>query len=279
MTKIISNQLGCKSKSNIRTIRNEYEASKTSKNRKSKVVKITSEDNHLDKEERRRLLSNTQDQFRNVSQLGWMVRKYEKTISRFTFQANTGVDELDIALEDLLDWHGRKKNFDIAKRHSRNEMMRIFNIEKLTAGDAMFVKTNDNAKLQGIPTDRLRVPQGRKFVKDNDWNKTGWNPKTGLKVDQYGTVVKYYVSTRSKKGDGYDQEGQEYNGDDIIFDGYFTSFDQTRGVSPLAAAINKLYDLNKGHDSLLMKIKLQAMGSNKRYCSGIHRCKGCYEAS
>ncbi len=245
------------SKSNIGNVKNKYDASRTSKHRKATPVKISSEDNHLTREERRRLLSNTQDQFRNIPQIGWMIRRYTKTISRFKFQANTGIPELDIALEDLIKWHGKKKNFDVGSRHSRNEMMRIFNLSKLTAGDAMFVKTSKNAKLQGIPTDRLRVPQDwAGFINEK---LSDWNQKTGLKIDGFGAVAKYFVSNRTINGDGYDNSGQLYNADDVIFDGYFTDFDQTRGVSPLAAAINKMYDLNKGHDWLLKKIELQAM--------------------
>ncbi len=241
----------------MRKYKNQYDASKTSKNRKSATVIQRSEDSELTRHEKKQLNANTNEQHRNISLIGWMVRMYTRSISKFSPQSTTGVSEIDNAVEDLFKWHAKKRNFDVAERHGRDRAMMIFNVSKIVNGDAMFVKTDDNAKLQGIQTDRLVVPDGIESTEKN------WVRKNGLKLDNQNKVIEYYVADRRKTGTESDngvKEGRKIKAENVIFDGYFSaSFDQTRGISPLAPAINKMQDLNSGWGWLLKKVELQAM--------------------
>jgi len=241
----------------MKKIKNQYDASKSSKHRKSATIIQRSEDSELTKHERNQLNANTNEQHRNINLIGWMVRMYTRSISKFSPQSMTGVAEIDIAIENLFKWHSKKRNFDIAERHGRDRAMMIFNISKIVNGDAIFLKTDDNAKLQGIQTDRLIVPNGAESI------EKGWTRKNGLKLDDQNKVIEYYIANRRRTSTESDQgfeKGRKIKAENVIFDGYFSSsFDQTRGISPLAPAINKMKDLNSGWGWLLKKVELQAM--------------------
>ena len=214
-------------------------------------TKITGEDYQLKGTNRKKLQATAQNHARNIALLGWMVRKHLDYVSQFGVHIKTQYPELDKRIRQLFEWHSRAKNIDIARRHNRDEMMRLFEAQKTLLGDSLFIKLQ-TGQLQAIESDRITNPGG----KDPIVKKATEN---GLILDQFGAVDQYLICNRKEDGSGYVLDHAE-SWENVIFDGYFdTRFDQTRGVSKVASAINMLSDLYEGMEWTMLKIKLHAL--------------------
>ena len=131
-----------------------YQATQSKGRRQAPQTRTKSEDLVLKSGARRKLLATARDQQRNFAVLGWMLRKHLDYVSKFDPLVKTGSDELDEWLNKALKRHGKKRNFDVAGRHSRNSMMRIFEGLKTLDGDCALLKAK-GLKFQGIESDRI----------------------------------------------------------------------------------------------------------------------------
>ena len=214
----------------------------------------------LTPKKRKKANATAMDDMRNSALLSWMIRKHVDHVATFTPHV-TGIPERTAAeLKALLDWHGRRENFDIARRHSRNEAMRLFETGKILQGDAAFVHLNAN-RLQLIEGDRIARADGvekgtlSKRVK-SQIEKFGEN---GLRIDpSTGEVLQYLITNRGSSGKRTYFDHIE-DAENVNFDGYFFRADQYRGVSPLLAALNQHADLRESQEYTLLKIKIHAL--------------------
>ncbi|VGO14747.1 hypothetical protein PDESU_03316 [Pontiella desulfatans] len=229
----------------------EYNAIQSKGQRKAPATRTMSEDAMLKPRDRRKLTGTVHDQMRNLSLVAWMVRKHLDYVTDFNVLIRTGNDALDAKLNQLFEWHGRKENFDICKRHSRRRALRLWESHRATDGDALAVMLK-TGNLQFIEGDRIAGATAT-FPKKN-------RPKTlndnGLVLDQYGAVKKYAITNRVDRDLVY---SHMVDAKYCIFDGYFQRFDQTRGISPLTTAITTFQDLYENWDFTLLKIKLHAL--------------------
>lgn len=217
---------------------------------------------------RKKMLATNQDQQRNASLAAWMVRRHLDYVSRFRFQFRTGNEPLDKLVNRIFDWHGRPRNFDIAARMGREEMFRMFEAEKVVAGDAAMLRLA-NLKMQAIESDMLAYPRTGKMKQGKrdeyealDEKVVGLVDKeTGalMSLDAPGAVAKWCVCNRGWNGKSVSFD-QLVDSSNVSFDGYFTRFSsQVRGVSPLSTAINSIQDLYEGVEWNLLKAKIHAI--------------------
>jgi capsid protein len=218
--------------------------------RRKAIFPITrSEDKELLQVQRRTLISGARDLPRNFTIAAWAIRKHLDYVSSFKFQANTGNDELDDAIELAIAGYSAAENCDVAGRHSLPRLVRMLEQARTVDGD-VFLNLLDDGRLQAIEGDRVRTPTTG-FPDGVSADKL----THGVLTDDYGKALGYAVCRRPR------------NQSDLVFEsmlsplycrqlGYFSRIDQVRGVSPLAPAINSFRDVYEGIDYALAKAKV-----------------------
>jgi len=227
-----------------------YDAVQDKGRRQASTGIIKSEDETLNKADRKKIVSGSFDQVRNFAIAGWMVRKHLDYVSRFYFRGATKNESLNEYMEYLFGRWSRKDQCDVAGRNSLNCMMRLFESHKILDGDCGLLKIK-GGKLQGIEGSRIATPTiGTAPKSYKNLNKHG------LMLNKYGAVDKYCICRRETGSLRYERM---IEASDMLFDGYFFRFDQSRGVSPFVAAINSLQDCKEAMVYQLVKAKFHAM--------------------
>ena len=225
-----------------------YNASVDKGRRQSPKSVVKSEDAVLSKSTRSKLQATAQDQVRNHSLVAWMVRKHLDYVSSFHISFRTEKEELDTLVNQIFRWHGEPRNLDYMGRFGRDEMFRLFEMEKVVGGDAGLLKLPD-LKLQSIESDLI--------CKGTD-APTNVN-NSGLVTDAKGRVLEYAICRRGENG-GKPQHDHLEPTSNLIFDGYWTRFSsQSRGVSPLTTAINTVQDISESFEYNIIKAKTHAL--------------------
>jgi len=227
-----------------------YQAVQDKARRQAPKTRIYHEGEVLPPKLRRKLQATTQDQARNISLVAWMTRKHLDYVSKFHFSFRTDKPDTDKVVNRIFKWHGAPRNLDYLGRFGRDEMFRLFELEKVLCGDAGLLKLDD-LKLQAIESDLIAkgtdIPEG---VKVND---------SGLVVDKTGRVQQYAICNRGENGATCKFDHVE-DAANVIFDGYWNRFSsQFRGVSPLSTAINMVQDIHEGFEFNLVKTKMHAL--------------------
>ena len=226
------------------------------KNRRTPPKSITkSEDKHLDKTSRKKLISTARDNRRNQALLAWMIRKHIDYVATFNFQSNSGDRVFDREMESIMSWFARPENFDIAGRHGLSEFLRLVEGHRVVDGDIGVLLTR-NGKLQGIEGDRIAKPTKGAMPQLQGENVNDDLLTHGVIADQYGGARWYVVCDR-------DGENLVFNrlvpARDMQMVGYWDRFDQVRGVSPLASALNAITDFYEVVQYQNIKQKMGAM--------------------
>ena len=226
----------------------DYDAVESGKRRSAAVTSLKSEDEHLPPEKRKALVSTTRDLQRNFALAAWAIRKHLDYVSSFSFQAKTGVPEFDDSLEALVRWWSRAKNIDVAARHPLRRMIRMAEERRTVDGDVFLMKLADG-RIQAVEGDRVRNPLVALPI-EIDLKRL----VQGVLMDEAGAAVAYAVNRRGSIGMmGFERFVAAEN---MIHHAYWGRFDQVRGISPLAPAINAFRDLYEGMDYALAKIKV-----------------------
>jgi len=225
-----------------------YDAVRDAKRRRAPLTNVKSEDKILASGDRKKLVATARDIRRNFAIAGWMIRKHLDFVSSFTFQSRTGDAGLDRAIEELMAWYEAPENCDAAGRHCFSKLMRIAESSATLDGDVFFVKLS-NGRLQAIEGDRIRDPQ---YKKPLDMKAADWTH--GIKTTTTGRAVQYCLCNRRDAG-GF-EFARIVPAKYVIPHGFFERFDQVRGISPLAPAINTLQDCYENWTYALAKAKL-----------------------
>ena len=224
-----------------------YDGAESGKRRNGAVhSKVKHEDDELKAKDRRALNGNTRDINRNFAIVSWAVRKHLDYVSTFTFQAKTGNEALNQTLESIMSWYSRPENCDVTGRHSLQRMVRTAEACRTIDGDMGLGKIS-NGKLQAIEGDRVAPPVGSKDHKIEDY-------PNGVKTTKAGKHKSYSVCSRLKGGRlAFERVIPARH---VFWFGYYHRFDQTRGVSPLACAINSFVDIYEATNYALAKAKI-----------------------
>ena len=225
-----------------------YDAVEDKQRRQAPQTRVRHESDILTDSKRRRLQATAQEQMRNHALVAWMVRKHLDYVSKFHFSFRTGDTNIDTIVNRIFRWHGRPGNLDFGGRFGRDELFRLFELEKVLCGDAAFIKL-EGMKLQAVESDLIAQGNGA---------PEGVNT-SGLVCDQYGRVKEYAVCRRGINTSKPDFDHLEPVSN-IIFDAYWTRFSsQFRGVSPLSVAINTVQDIHEAFEFNLIKAKMHAL--------------------
>lgn len=225
-----------------------YDATEAKGRRKQAKIYSGSEDRILDQSKRRKLTANAQDLRRNFSIAAWIVRRHLDYVASFDFHARTGDDELDDRIELLMKIQSRPAACDIRGRHSLPSMIRMAEAHRSIDGD-VFLEKLRSRHLGGIEGDRVRNPLGS--VSDpNQWVH-------GVKLNRAGRALAYAVHRRV--GYGSLQFEKQVAARNMIHHGFFDRYDQTRGISPIASALNPLRDVYENFDYALAKAKVSQL--------------------
>ena len=226
-----------------RAARWTYDAATPSNRRRAPRAVLQSEDAALPPSQRRLVVAGTRDLRRNFEVAAWAIRLHLSFIADQTFEAKTGDPGFDRELEDFVAWWGRPANFDAAGRHGMRRAFHLAEACRVTDGDvfAHRVKDGTTAWIEG---DRIRDRLGHPEYKH------------GVRTARSGRALSYALHNRAGSGFAYDRDLPARYVDQLA---YFDRFDQTRGVSPLAPALNRLRDVYEGFDYALAKAKLSQL--------------------
>ena len=227
-----------------------YDAVKTSGKRKAASPVLKTEDDELKGRDRHSMVGTTRDLARNFALVSWAIRKHLDYVSRFDFQMRTESDLLNAQIETLMEEWQRPNNGDAAGRHSFSRMLRLFEACRTKDGDVFALKLQ-SGQLQAIEGDRIRQPDANSGVNlDGNWIN-------GVRVNAAGAAAEYALFDRA--GDGRFEFNRAVQASRLIQHGYFERFDQVRGISPLAAAVNSFRDVYEGIDYALAKMKVEQL--------------------
>lgn len=245
----------------------DYDATKATGRRRAPASRVVAEHVMLPDGKRKKLLATVQDQIRNASAAAWMVRRHLDYVSKFRFQFRTGKESLDTLVSRIFHWHAQPRNFDVAGRFGREEMFRMFEMEKVTSGDAAMIKLK-GMMLQAIESDLIAYPKlgkwdekTKRFQRIPKAVSDSVNMDTGVAMDSArpGRVNQFCICNRGLDGKSLAFDHME-PAENVIFDAYWTRFSsQVRGVSPLSTAINSIQDVYEGVDFNLAKAKVHAL--------------------
>jgi capsid protein len=228
-----------------------YDAVTTGTKRKAPTARTLGEDDELRQSQRWQMTTSTRDLQRNFTIAAWAIRKHLDYVSSFTFQARTGDDALDEKLEALMAWFARPINICPLNRFSLQRLVRMAEARRTIDGD-VFALLRDDAKVQLIEGDR---------VANNASIPEGIDPQSvvnGVQIDADGRPVAYIVNRRRRNGGGLEFE-RMLSAAYTIPHGYYDRYDQVRGISPLAPAINALRDVYEASEYALAKMKVSQL--------------------
>lgn len=228
-----------------------YDAVKDTGRRASPKNTLLAADMHLRRDEREKLLATTRDARRNITTAAWMIRRHLDYVASFKFQAKTDDEGFNRDLEEYVRIASKPDQFDVAGRHDRAAYLRLMESSAVVDGDVWTLKRN-NRRVQAIEGERVCIPPGTRLPNGSDYR----DYVHGVKVNRDGRVTEVAVCDR--------------HGRRLVFrttlpaqyfwqHGYFDRFDQFRGVSPLASALNELRDTHEAKDLALAKAKVEQL--------------------
>ena len=226
-----------------------YDAIRTNGKRKPVSSILKHEDHELKNGDRHKMLGAARDLSRNFALVAWAIRKHLDYVSMFDFQSRTGNATLDAQIETLMAEWQRPQNCDAAGRFPFRKMLRLFEACRTKDGDVFALKLQSQ-QLQAIEADRIRQPEDFEGTEDGSWIN-------GVRVNRAGGLAEVALWDRS--GNGRFTFARNVPASRIVQHGYFERFDQVRGISPLAAAINSFRDVYEGIDYALAKMKVEQL--------------------
>lgn len=226
-----------------------YDAIRTNGKRKAVSSILKHEDQELKNSDRHKMLGAARDLSRNFALVAWAIRKHLDYVSMFDFQSRTGNAELDAQIETLMTEWQRPQNCDAAGRFPFRKMLRLFEACRTKDGDVFALKLQ-SMQLQALEADRIRQPEDVEGTEETPWIN-------GVRVNAAGGLAE--VAIYDRVGNGRFMWNRNVPASRIIQHGYFERFDQVRGISPLAAAINSFRDVYEGIDYALAKMKVEQL--------------------
>lgn len=205
---------------------------------------------------RRTLTASAADLRRNYAIAAWAIRKHLDYTTSFTLQASTSDPMLNAAIESLFDSSTpagvtSRFRFDAARRHPLRRAIRLAEATRLIDGDCGWLKLKAGSRrgtIQAIEGDRIYDPGSAA--------KLGERWLNGVRVDNYGAAIAYAICKRNVNSRELDRVVPASS---MLFHAGYDRFDQVRGVSPIASALNWFRDTYEGFEYHLAKTKVAAL--------------------
>ncbi len=217
--------------------------------RKQRRITSQSEDDILSPPKRRQMLANASGLVKNYAPAAWALGTHVHAVCNLRFHSRTGDEQLDRRITELFSWWSRKDNCDVAGRHSLSAMIRMWEWQACLTGDIFTLKLDDG-RIQTIDGDRIASigPANNgmdvsKFVH-------------GVQVDDAGRALNYCVCKRTQNGLRHERIIPAWQ---VAQHGYFQSFSQIRGITPLSSCLSQFQDAAEASIYALLKMKLSQM--------------------
>lgn len=229
-----------------------YDAAETSSRRRQPPATIRSTDQLLTPTRRTRLISSARDMEQNYSVAAWAIRRHLDYVTSFSFQPATGDEALDDQLAELVDQWSTPDNCEVSGRFDLPALLRLAEARRTVDGDIFLIKLSDG-RLQPLEADLIRDPPDAAFKS----RKRPEHLYHGIHTTPTRRPIRY-AAHRRKGTSGY--EFVRWVSAQYVFPlQYLTQFDQVRGVSPLAAALNPLRDVYEGWEYAVAKMKVSQL--------------------
>lgn len=235
-----------------------YDAATASNRRRITAPILRSEDFELLPQHRKQLVASQHDIARNYTVARWMIERHLDYVTSFEFQSRTGDETLDSLVESKFSEWSQPQNCDVAKRHSFRAGIRLMESSAVRAGDVLPVRLSDG-RIQWVEGDRIATPSSG-LPLDLDPTRI----VHGVLIDDYGAAEGYVVCRRGQKGAPHNSPTslvfEDFvSAEDARLHGFFDRFDQVRGVSPLACALNPLQDSYEATVYALGRMKIDQL--------------------
>ena len=210
------------------------------------------EDWLLNSSRRDQLDANALDVQRNMSLLGWMIRRTLDFCCLWDFHPQTRDDGLNKDLRELMERDCQAGNIDYVGRMSWDDMRRCAEAGRILVGDQFFVPLREGT-LQMLEGTLCRDPFSAESVGG------GWI--NGARLNSRGRVMEW--NFRSVKLD--ERYSQQFQDKQIKANNVwqYIQYDGRpgiiRGVSPIISALNELRDIYETMDLARAKVKLEQL--------------------
>ena len=231
-----------------------YDGAETSTRRRTISSSLSHEDVQANHAHRKILQANAQDLMRNFAIAKWAIQKHLDYVTAFTFQARSSDTGFNSEVERFIDSISVQSEFDVAGRHRLCKSVRLSEACRVVNGDHGWMKvvkpgpfsaTGSRGFIQMIESDLIRTPGDIEPVKTEWFN--------GVHVARSGAAIEYGLHRREGRMYKFDRLVPARN---IYLHAWYDRFDQVRGISPLAAALNWFRDIYEGFEFALAKIKI-----------------------
>lgn len=227
-----------------------YEAIESNGRRRQVSSRIQSEDKVLNTQRRRALNANAMDLQRNVGIAGWAIRQHLNYVALFDFYACTKDRGLNADLTALMARDSKADQCDIGGRHPWTRLRRLAEVRKTLDGDCGIIKLR-SGHLQGIESNQI-VDPGMKFP-NSRWVQ-------GCLLGAGNRAKAYNVRETIEGQGGANKRDRMVSADNMFLFGAFEGrFDQVRGISAFAAAMNEFRDLAEALDYARAKVKVEQL--------------------
>lgn len=221
-----------------------YDAIEGRGRRKLPTVKTGSEDELL-RTGKPKLRENARDLARNFAICSWMIRRHLDYVTLFDFRPTTPDEALNLRLKKIVAERSAAERCDVAARHPLWRILRLLESRAVIDGDCGLLKLADGT-LQAIEADRIADPKTGSGGDGEEWQQ-------GVRIGRGGRALAYAIHKRTRQGLQFERFVPASR---MFLHGYFDRFDQVRGISPLAAALNPLRDCYENFDLALAKAKV-----------------------
>lgn len=231
-----------------------YDGADTSTRRRNISNSLAHEDVVATHAHRKILEANAQDLMRNFAIAKWAIQKHLDYVTAFTFQARTKYSGFNSEVEQFIDSISTPGEFDVAGRHRLCKSVRLSESCRVVNGDHALMKvvkpgpfsaTGSRGFIQMIESDLIRTPGDVDTIK-GDWFN-------GVHVARSGAALEYGLHRRLGRQYEFDRMVPARN---IYLHAWYDRFDQVRGISPIAAALNWFRDIYEGFEYALAKMKI-----------------------
>ena len=195
-------------------------------------------------------VTRAREQLRNFALLSWMIDKHLDFVATFDVEFSTGIKGLDDWLEELYEWWSKAENFDVGKRYSLFQYLRINEAQKILNGDMGTLKLADG-RVMAIDSDQIGNGYGRHA---ENWFRGVYVHPVTWEPLQY-RIHRRNINDGSLTNDFFDVPA----GDFYLHAERKHYPNLIRGISPIANSINSIQDCYEGINWHLVKMKIAAM--------------------
>lgn len=231
-----------------------YDGAEPGSRRRNISKSVAHEDVEANHSHRRILQANAQDLTRNFAIAKWAVQKHLDYVTAFTFQCRTKDTGFNAVVEQFINNISSAREFDVAGRHRLCKAVRLSEACRVVNGDHAWMKvvkpgpfTLDGSRgfVQMIESDLIRTPG------DIEPPRSEWF--NGVHVAKSGAAIEYGLHRRNGRQYEFDRYVPARN---LYLHAWYDRFDQVRGISPIAAALNWFRDIYEGFEYALAKVKI-----------------------